>query len=425
MQSTRLSRSIGCQLLATLALLLTGGLSAFIPSASAQGGRSDVAIFTTENGQPAYDACYVLVGYSEVGCDENGDGRVMFEAIPWGTYTVRQTADLGPNRYVNDFTIDVRGNINSAGFEGFSATIINTGGSSSASRTSAVSDIAIVTTENGRPVTDACYVLVDFSNEGCDENGDGKITFEDVPYGTYTVRQTANLGPGRSVNDFTITVTGAASSDGWERFAVTVRSAGSSSSGGSQGGGKDISLITRDPKDGHLLTGTCYVLVDYSNEGCDENGDGQVTFATIPPGTYTVHQTQTPNGYPTINDFEITVDDQFPSVSVGYIVRQASNQNVANARNVSVVFVDSRTYTKVDPSPICMQFVGASNVGCDEDLVDGQIDFLDVPIGTHPVTFSGIPSGWQVLVDDVVGPSFTIASGTGPLIIYIGVYTGR
>ncbi|CAN0463523.1 unnamed protein product, partial [Phaeothamnion confervicola] len=67
--------------------------------------------------------------------------------------------------------------------------------------------------------------------------------------------------------------------------------------------------ITRDPKDGHLLTGTCYVLVDYSNEGCDENGDGQVAFATIPPGTYTVHQTQTPNGYPTINDFAITVDD--------------------------------------------------------------------------------------------------------------------
>ncbi|MGN6030300.1 MAG: MSCRAMM family protein [Thermomicrobiales bacterium] len=408
---------IGLRIVGALALLATGWLGATV-GASAQGGYSDVAIFTTEGGQPAYDACYVIVGYSDVGCDENADGRVMFAQIPWGTYTVHQTADLGPGRTVNDFTIDVRGNINSAGYEGFSATIVGTGGSSSAR----MSDIAIVTLEGGQPAYDACYILVGYGNEGCDENGDGKITFEDVPLGTYTVRQTADLGPGRAVSDFTIRVTGNASSDGWERFTATIVS--TRASGGQQSASaKDISLITRDP-DGALLTGTCYVLVDASNVGCDENGDGQVTFADMEPGTYTVHQTTAPAGYQPVSDFRITIDDAFPAVPVGYLVKQAPRQNTARTRNVSVVFVDSRTYTKVDPSPICMQLVGASNVGCDEDLVDGQIDFLDVPVGTHPITFSGIPSGWQVLVDDVVGPSFTIASGTGPQIIYVGVYTG-
>src|SRR5690606_5929472 len=48
------------------------------------------------------------------------------------------------------------------------------------------------------------------------------------------------------------------------------------------------------------------------------------------------------------------------------------------------------------------------------------IDYLDLAIGTHAVTFSGIPSGWQVLAD----PSATISAGPGPQIIYIGVDTG-
>ncbi|MGC4107590.1 MAG: prealbumin-like fold domain-containing protein [Thermomicrobiales bacterium] len=410
--------TIGLRIASIVALMLAGILG-MVTSVSAQGGSSDVAIFTTENGQPAYDACYVLVGFSNEGCDENGDGRVMFADVPWGTYTVTQTANLGSGRYVADFTINVRGNINSAGYEGFSATIVRSGGGrSTASQTS---DVAIVTTENGRPAYDACYILVGFSNEGCDENGDGKITFADVPLGRYTVQQTANLGAGRSVPDFTINVTGAASADGWERFGATIIR--SSSGAPSGGGGKDVSLITRDP-DGNLLTDTCYVFIDHSNEGCDENGDGQVTFADMAPGTYTVTQTRTPAGFTAINDFEITIGSDFPNVPVGYLVKQSRKQNTSGTRNVSFVFVDSRTYTKVVPSPICVKLTGASNLGCDEDLVDGQIDFLDVPVGTYPVRFSNIPAGWQVLVDDVAAPSITIESGTGPQIIYIGVYTG-
>lgn len=86
------------------------------------------------------------------------------------------------------------------------------------------SDVAIVATENGAPVYDACFVLVNFSLVGCDDNGDGKVTFQDVPLGAYTVRQTADLGPNRFVADSTIVVTGGADNDGWERFFVQVES---------------------------------------------------------------------------------------------------------------------------------------------------------------------------------------------------------
>ena len=410
------------RLIAAMMLLLVGGLSMITP-VWAQSGSVDVAIWTRENGNPAYDACYVLVGYSEIGCDANRDGKVMFSGIPYGSYTVHQTADLGPGRSVADFTIQVTGpGGNSANWQSFSATIVHIGGASSAQNSPGrTSNIAIVTTENGRSVTDACYILVGYSEEGCDANRDGKITFQDIPLGAYTVHQTANLGTGRSVGDFTIRVTGAASSDGWERFGATVSSSGSNSSGSTNP--VDIALITRDPQDGHLLTGTCYVLVGYSNEGCDENGDGQVTFAAIPPGTYTVHQTRTPAGYPTINDYNIVVQNQF-GVPLGFIVKQATAQNAPNTRNVSVVFVNSRTYAKVTSS-ICVQFVGASNVGCDEDLIDGQIDFLDVPAGTYEIKYSNIPAGWQIMGQDMVAQTVTIDARSGTptnQIIYVGVY---
>lgn len=402
-----------------MALLLSPMLGAVSPVA-AQSGTSDVAIVATENGQSIYDACFVLVNFSNEGCDENGDGQITFQDVPLGTYTVTQTRDLGPGRSIPDTTINVTGATDGDGWERFYLTVSNSGGSSGQTSSSqgGSSDIAVVTTENGQPVYDACFILVSYSNEGCDRNGDGQITFEDVPLGTYTLRQTADLGPGRSLPDSTITVRGAAVSDGWERFYPEVLSNSSVVPGsGPIQGAVDISLITRDPNGGRLVTGTCYVLVDYSNEGCDENGDGQVTFDDVPAGTYTVRQTQTPAGYPTINAFPIVVDDTYPNVPVGYLVRQAVDQYAPGTRNVSVVFVDSRQDTKV-VSSICVQFVGGSNVGCDRDLVDGQIDFLDVPQGTYPVEFSNVPAGWRV-VNSI--PSLTVGSGTGPQIVYVAV----
>lgn len=250
------------------------------------------------------------------------------------------------------------------------------------------SDIMVRTKEHGHPVTDACYVLVDFSNVGCDDNMDGGVTFLDVPIGTYTLRQTADLGPGRHVDDSTIVVTGA-SHDRWEYFDTHVVS----DAGNVTEGAIDISLITRDPKTGGLLTGTCYELRDYSNIGCDENGDGQVEFADIPFGTYTVHQTKAPDGYPTINDYAIVVEPT--DIPTGFVVKQAPEQNAPNTRNVSVVLVDSSTNTKL-VSDACVQIVNASNVGCDEDLRDGQIDFLDVPAGDHEIVFTRLPTGYVV-----------------------------
>ena len=58
----------------------------------------------------------------------------------------------------------------------------------------------------------------------------------------------------------------------------------------------DVALVTRDPETGELLTGACYIILDASIEGCDENDDGQVDFEDVVPGTYTIHQTTAPDG---------------------------------------------------------------------------------------------------------------------------------
>lgn len=177
----------------------------------------------------------------------------------------------------------------------------------------------------------------------------------------------------------------------------------------------NIALITREPQNGDLLTGTCYT-VGQSNEGCDENGDGQVTFEDIPYGTYTVRQTRTPDGYQTIDDYQITVSrtgtmgEPSFGVSQGFIVRQAPEQNAPNTRNVSVVFIDMNTHERL-VTGACVELIGASNVGCDRDLVDGQADFLDVPAGgPYELSFSSLPEGYDVA--EVGGPlAVTINAG--------------
>ncbi len=354
---------------------------------------SNVAIVTMQAQHGAfYDACYVLVGFSNEGCDDNRDGSVTFMDVPAGTYTVHQTRDLGSTAHVPDFEITVTGQ-STDGWETFETWVTHRSADAQANH------VAIQTTENGQPAYDVCYILVGFSNEGCDDNQDGQVTFLDVPFGTYTVHQTSDLGPNRAVPDFTIEVSDSGLKSGWLTFTATVQPQAVDDADKPI----DIALITRDPKDGHLLHGACYVLVDYSNEGCDENNDGQVTFEQIPPGTYTVQQTTAPAGYAKINGYEIKVQPlgnlprgEVMQVPLGFVVRQAPEQNAPNTLNVSVILIDYTTGEKLDTG-ICVELVGASNVGCDEDLVDGQIDFLDVPAGgPYELRFSNVPEGYRV-----------------------------
>lgn len=372
---TRILPLLGC-----LLLLLPGS------AASAQSGSQDIYIWSYENdgSGSAYDACYVLVGYSQVGCDENGDGAVMFADVAYGTYTVRQVADMGPGRYVEDFTIVVNG-----GVPDFAAFVITEpmgqpsqsgGGSASGTR-----DLYIATVADDASYYDACYVLLGYSQIGCDENRDGYVLFEDVHYGTYTVRQTADITP-YTIDDFAIDFRPTTDNVFYAFLEHDLNPVWTT----------DVHLITRDPADGEVLRGACYELVGYSQVGCDENNDGQVTFEDIPLGEYTVHQVTPPAGYQRINDYTLHVSWWTPNDFLGLVLQQAPEQTDGTTDHVSLVFIDVMTAERVVSEAICVELVGGSQVGCDTSLVDGQVDFLAVGHGEYDLRVHSLPVGYTL-----------------------------
>lgn len=364
-------------LLGCVALLLAS--LPFAAASLAQTGTQDIYIWTYENdgSGSSTEVCYVLLGYSQEGCDLNGDGAVLFEDVAYGTYTVRQTADLGPGRYVDDFTITVNG-----GVPDFAAFIVTTA-AQEPEGPSGTRDLYIATVLGDASFYDACYVLVGYSLVGCDENRDGYVLFEDVAYGFYTVRQTADISP-YWVYDFTIDFR--PTTDNVFYAYVDDSPAVIPSS--------DLSLITRDPDDGELLRGACYELVGYSNIGCDENNDGQVTFADIPVGEYDVRQVTAPRGYDPIENFPITVTTSWDYL--GIVVSQDSPQAPRGTDNVSIVFIDGNTFERVADDNICVSLINGSQTGCDESLVDGQVDFLGVRHGSYGIEIESLPQGYEL-----------------------------
>lgn len=347
-------------------------------------------------GAPIFDACFVFLGASEEGCDENGDGYIRYQDMQPGTYTVRQTRDASGYVTMPDTTVTVQ----SSGDQTITLTL-QPRSSSGGGKV----DIAIVPTDarSGNALPGACFRIGSYSEEGCDENLDGQVTFSAIPVGDWEVIQT-RAPAGYSV-----------APSQW----MTIDHAGHyyflQPSSGSNPGLVHVALVTRDPGNGSLVTGTCYIIQNASIEGCDENGDGQVDFADVTPGTYTVQQTRTPAGYPAVRPFEIQITND---PTQAFIVKQAARQHDANHRNLSVVITDQVTGARIMGTNACVRVVGASEVGCDENG-DGQIDFLDIPVGTQQVEFVQAPPGY--------GPEtsrYTILVEAGPfpnVTVYLGM----
>ena len=368
---------------AILLLLLTplAALAAITP-ATAQASTATVYIRTVDEGGFAITAaCYMILNASNEGCDENGDGYIEFQSVAPGDYTVRQTRGVDGYLPVGDFPITV------APLESqqiFDVVMVAVSQPSQPSQPSpATVDIAITAIDpiSGVAAPGACMILRGGSIEGCDENGDGQITFDDVAVGAYLLEETYTPDGAYPLSSQWLVV----DEDG--AYTVLRPATGPNPYGGTA----DVSLVTRDPKTGDLLTGACYIIENASIEGCDENGDGQVDFADVQVGVYTVHQTQAPAGFQAIDDFDVNIAPLDAEQSI--VVKQARKQHDANHRHVSVVLYDTMTGQRL-AGGTCLEIVGASLEGCDENR-DGQIDFLDVEVGNHSIEFTRVPAGYH------------------------------
>lgn len=233
--------------------------------------------------------------------------------------------------------------------------------------------------EAGQPIYDVCYELDGYSNVGCDDNSDGTVEFKDIPFGEYQVNPSYPDDAAYGMAPFFITVD-AVNTD----FEAKVIPA-------DPGNDKtDLYLITRDPDVGDPLPGACYSLSDIDGIFCDENYDGVVQFGNVPYGTYTVTQETAPSQqgstslagsseeYEAMAPYEITLD-RYDKVGNGPVIIpliQAESQGSETSTNMSVVVVDRTTGEPVADAGMCVQFPGMTEVGCDDDMVDGQIDFI-------------------------------------------------
>ena len=341
------------------------------------------------------DVCYVLQSSSNEGCDDNGDGRVSFEGLHDGdNFTVVQTRRPDGYLPVGDFSITI---VNDGGQQTIDVVM-----STDRAITDSV-DVAVVPYDaaTGGGLSGACVVFQGGSNEGCDENGDGRIEFQGVPVGSYLLRETKAPAGYERVPDR------------WVALQADGRTLYLDHAPVEQVQPKpqvDVALVTRDPKTGEVLTGACYIILDASIEGCDENGDGQVDYEGVVPGTYTIHQTRAPNGYARIDDFEAQVSEFDPEQSI--LVKQAKEQYARGFRNVSVAIYDLDSGQRIKGEDVCVVLVDFSNEGCDLNG-DGQIDFQDVPVGEYTIRATSLPSGYNVYFKD----NLVVVEETNPLSI--------
>ncbi len=159
-------------------------------------------------------------------------------------------------------------------------------GQGSAQAAGSAKDVYVGSYDGNALVPGACLKLVPYSNVGCDRNGDGYVWFQAIPVGTYSIVYTS-VPPGYALPAAEqLTVYRSQRTD--VTVGIPLARSGSSTA--------DVSIQSFDLATGELLTGACFSLRDYSNVGCDENGDGQVDFADIPYGTYIVDVERYPTG---------------------------------------------------------------------------------------------------------------------------------
>jgi uncharacterized surface anchored protein len=384
-----------------IALVLLVGMllpaAATRPAAAASLVDISIGSYDVRTGESLTGACYIIVDWSEEGCDENGDGEVSFQDVEVGLYTVTMTRPPSGYLPVGDFPIAIQ--------EGdgqlFGAFLI------SRSQGDGQFDIALRALDefSGDVLTGACFLIYGGSIEGCDENRDGRVEFADVRAGTYLATMTKAPAGHLPPDAFWIDV----SAKGSRVLSVYTPV----NNGGP--GIPNVAIQSIDDDTGESLTGACYIINGGSIEGCDENGDGWVDFRGVQSGTYTVTETRAPDGYAEADDFTIVVEPWgYHTFTVRHGANSTSEVPGTELVDVSVVSRDAVTGDLLPGA--CYIISPYSNEGCDENG-DGQVTFQDIPHGRYVLVETQAPDGYLAVLG--LAPLISQPSGGGIRFIYV------
>ena len=348
------------------------------------------------NGQALPGACYAIVEFGFELCDVTGSGEVIFDAVPSTPLTLRETVPPTGFAPAADIpiTIDPTGARITVPHqpEGESQ-----GQPAAETPTTEAQPTEVPQSAGGNqvtvnlrdrddaPVTGSCWTLLprDGGNavEQCDadDTDDGRIVFNEVPAGRYRLQESETPDGFAAADAQPVEVT-----DG-QPTQVTI----------AYGGGRvepGRLVIKVADEQGNPLPQTCFDLSGTQEipDICDNQDDGQLNIPDLPPGDYTVTQTQTADGFAIAQPTDVTVP---AGDTVELDVTNTRESAEAPQDATGEVVVTIRTEDGVPTENACATLAGpdgdisaCDNANNDPDAEPGRITIRDLAPGSYTVS---------------------------------------
>ncbi|MDQ2653740.1 MAG: SpaA isopeptide-forming pilin-related protein, partial [Chloroflexota bacterium] len=374
------------------------------------------------DGQPLPGACYAIVEFGFELCDVAGSGEVIFDAVPSTPLTLRETVPPAGFAPVADvpFTIEPTGarieipHQPEGGDQGQTAEPTATPEETQTDIPQTAQGNQVVVTLRDRdnaPVTGSCWALSPRDGgqaiEQCDTDDadDGRIVFNDIPAGRYRLQETATPEGFAAADAQAVEVV-----DG-QPAEVTIAYRGGRVEPGRL-------VIRVSDEDGNPLPQTCFDLTGTQDlpDICDNQDDGQLNIPDLPPGDYTVTQTQSTDGFDLAEPESVTVPAG-DTVELD-ITNQREGAEASQEATGEVVL----TISKEDGTPAenaCAALTSADgdisacdNANEDPDAEPGRITFRDLPPGAYTLAVepgAGSTAPEPISVDVVAGESAAVS----------------
>lgn len=254
----------------------------------------------------------------------------------------------------------------------------------------------------GQPLPGACFAVVEFGFEACDDDFDGYVVFDAVPSAPLTLRQTAPPAGFAPMADLPFTIEPAGAT-----LTVPLQRAGAEETPAEQpvveetetpaiqpeeprepATAGEVALALRDA-DGAPVTGSCWMLTDRDSggsaercDGDDGSDDGAIRFEGIPEGRFRLDETRPPDGFVPAESRGIDVAAGTPAQATIEYQRQREAAQEGPGRLVIIV-------NDPDGNPMagtCFDILGPVELRdvCDQQN-DGRLNVPDIPSGEYTV----------------------------------------